>query len=206
MDIFAHAFYLLGMIGTAACAISGTLLALQKRFDFFGCLLAASITAIGGGTLRDLLLQRHPIFWIQDIDYLYLIIITCLLVQIFYPWYQKINWTLKFFDAIGLAVFSVTGVSVAAAFGLHPLICVLMAAMTAVAGGLLRDMICNEIPLVLQKEIYISASVIGALFYLLTPSLGETLRQSITFLVVLIIRLLAIAFDWHLPPIMLKKR
>lgn len=155
--------YLLDMVGVVACAIAGTTLALHKKFDFFGCILASMVNAIGGGTIRDVMLDRHPLFWMTDLNYVIVITLTSLICQVFFNYYQKIDWTLKFFDAIGLAVFSVIGLKVGLALGVHPMIAVMMAVLTSIAGGIMRDMICNEIPLVLQKEIYISASITGAL-------------------------------------------
>lgn len=151
--------YILDIIGVIACAVAGTILAMKKNFDFFGCVLASMVNAIGGGTVRDVILDRHPLFWTLDLSYLYVITITSLLVQLFINYSHKIDGMLKFFDAIGLAAFSVIGFNVAQSMGASPTICILLAVLTSIAGGIMRDMICNELPLVLQKEIYISASI-----------------------------------------------
>lgn len=158
--------YLLDMVGVIACAIAGTLLAQHKGFDIAGCILVSMVNAIGGGTLRDMALDRHPLFWMTDLNYVIVITITSLILQIFFHLYHKIDKALKFFDAIGLAAFSVIGFKVALAQDISPVIAVMMGVWTAIIGGLLRDIICNEIPLLLQREIYITASIAGSLSYL----------------------------------------
>ena len=159
------------------------------------------VNAIGGGTVRDVILDRHPLFWTLDLSYLYVITITSLLVQLFINYSHKIDGMLKFFDAIGLAAFSVIGFNVAQSMGASPTICILLAVLTSIAGGIMRDMICNELPLVLQKEIYISASIIGSCVHLLMQSLHiASAVADVTMLVIIfVVRMLAIRFDWHLP-------
>lgn len=193
--------YVLDMIGIVACATAGTILAMKKDFDFFGCILVSMVGSIGGGTIRDTILARRPLFWTEDLHYLLVITTTSLLVQIFINYSHKIDGMLKFFDALGLAAFSVIGFSVAQNYGAKPVICIMMAVLTSIAGGIMRDMICNEIPLVLQKEIYISASIIGCLVYYFLGALGvpSVIQQSCMLVVIFAIRLLAMRFDWHLP-------
>lgn len=210
MEMFSPEFmiYLLDMVGIIACAIAGTTLALHKKFDFFGCILVSMVNAIGGGTIRDVMLDRHPLFWMTDLNYVIVITLTSLIYQVFFYHYQKFDWTLKFFDAVGLAAFSVIGLKVGLSFGAHPMIAVMMAVLTSIAGGIMRDMICNEIPLVLQKEIYISASIIGSLLYLALAHLGvgSHLQDTLTLATIFAVRILAIRFDWHLPSIRLNHR
>ena len=197
--------YLLDMIGVIACAIAGTLLAQHKGLDIFGCILVAMVNAIGGGTLRDMVLDRHPLFWMTDLNYVIVITVTSLILQIFFHLYHKIDSALKFFDAIGLAAFSVIGFKVALTQGMSPLIAVMMGVWTAILGGLLRDIICNEIPLVLQREIYITASIAGSVTYLLLQHLGVSagINEFIMLFIIFAVRMLALKFDWHLPSIRL---
>lgn len=199
--------YLLDMVGIIACAIAGTTLALYKRFDLFGCILVSMVNAIGGGTLRDVMLGRHPLFWMTDLSYVIVITLTSILGQMFFHRHQKIDGMLKLFDAIGLAAFSVIGLTVALSLDAHPIIAILMAVMTSIAGGIMRDMICNEIPLVLQKEIYISASIIGSVLYLALLHFGvaDWVRETVTLISIFGIRMLAVRFDWHLPSIQLRR-
>ncbi len=199
--------YLLDMVGIIACAIAGTTLALYKRFDLFGCILVSMVNAIGGGTLRDVMLGRHPLFWMTDLSYVIVITLTSILGQMFFHRHQKIDGMLKLFDAIGLAAFSVIGLTVALSLDAHPIIAILMAVMTSIAGGIMRDMICNEIPLVLQKEIYISASIVGSVLYLALLHFGvaDWVRETVTLISIFGIRMLAVKFDWHLPSIQLRR-
>ena len=195
--------YLLDMIGVIACATAGTILAQRKGLDLFGCILIAMVGAIGGGTIRDLMLARHPLFWMMDLSYLVVITMTSILVQWAMPWQHKLDGAIKLFDAIGLATFSIIGFSVAQTLGAHPAICVMMGILTSIAGGIMRDMICNEIPLVLRKEIYITASLIGLLAHLVMQRFGIALAV-INFIVLILIfgiRMLAIRYDWSLPVI-----
>ncbi len=199
--------YLLDMIGIIACAVAGTLLAQHKGFDIAGCILVAMVNAIGGGTLRDMALDRHPLFWMTDLNYLLVITISSLVVQIFFHLSPKIDNMLNLFDAIGLAAFSVIGFKIALNQGLSPAIAIMMGVWTAILGGLLRDIICNELPLLLQREIYISASVAGSVTYLLLAHYGinSSLNEFIMLGVIFAVRMLALRFDWHLPSIRLVK-
>lgn len=198
--------YVLDMVGIGACAIAGTTLALHKKFDMFGCILVSMVNAIGGGTLRDVMLDRYPLFWITDLNYVFFITIVSIICQIFFKFYQKVDWTLKFFDAIGLSAFSLIGLKVALNLGNPPVIAVLMAVLTSIAGGIMRDMICNEIPLVLQKEIYITASILGSCLYLGLMALGVAVPvcETLTLMTIFGVRMLAIRFDWHLPSLQIR--
>lgn len=199
--------YLLDMVGVIACAIAGTLLAQHKGFDIAGCILVAMVNAIGGGTLRDMALDRHPLFWMTDLNYVIVITVTSLILQIFFHLYHKIDKALKLFDAIGLAAFSVIGFKIALTQDMSAIIAIMMGVWTAIIGGLLRDIICNEIPLLLQREIYISASIVGSITYLLLDRLGVNagLNEFIMLGVIFAVRMLALRFDWHLPSIRLVK-
>ncbi|GAB2633066.1 MULTISPECIES: trimeric intracellular cation channel family protein [Psychrobacter] len=197
--------YLLDMVGIIACAIAGTLLAQHKGFDIAGCILVSMVNAIGGGTLRDMALDRHPLFWMTDLNYVIVITVTSLILQIFFHLYHKIDNALKLFDAIGLAAFSVIGFKVALTQGMSPLIAIMMGVWTAIIGGMLRDIICNEIPLVLQREIYITASIAGSVTYLCLQYVGVSagINEFIMLFVIFAVRMLALRFDWHLPSIRL---
>lgn len=197
--------YLLDMVGVIACAIAGTLLAQHKGFDIAGCILVSMVNAIGGGTLRDMALDRHPLFWMTDLNYVIVITATSLILQIFFHLYHKIDKALKFFDAIGLAAFSVIGFKVALAQDVSPVIAVMMGVWTAIIGGLLRDIICNEIPLLLQREIYITASIAGSITYLALDYWGvdAVTNEFMMLFIIFAVRMLALKFDWHLPSIRL---
>lgn len=193
--------YAFDMVGVVACSVSGTILARSKHFDPLGCILVAMVTAIGGGTVRDLMLARHPLFWMIDMNYLLVITVTSLLFQVFFDISKRIDKMLQLSDAIGLAAFTLIGIKVASSMGANPLIATLMGITTIIVGGMIRDIICNEIPLVLRREIYIVAAMVGAMVYfsLLPVMMSGWLREILTMLTIFCVRMLAIHFDWHLP-------
>ncbi len=166
------AYYLLDLAGVAVFAVSGVLAAGRKGLDWLGVLVIATLTAIGGGTVRDLLLDRHPIFWIVQPTYLIVIGIAALLTLLYVRARPAPGNALAFADALGLALFTIAGAQIAQAAALAPIIVVLMATITGVAGGVLRDVLCAEIPLILRRDIYATASIAGASLYLTLEALG----------------------------------
>lgn len=198
--------YLLDCIGVIACSVAASMLAKRVGFDLSGAILVAVVGSIGGGTTRDLLLNRHPLFWLHQPSYLILITLTALLVQIFYHTFDKLNKPLRLFDAIGLAAFSVIGFNAAHTQHMSAPIIVLMGMITAVIGGILRDIICHQLPLVLRQEIYIFASILGGLLYLALQTLNapDAVRDIASMSIIFIIRMLAIKYHWNLPNLTLK--
>ncbi len=199
----ANLIYVLDFIGVIACAVAGTMLAISKGFDLFGCILVSMVNAIGGGTIRDVMLDRHPLFWTVDLNYVFAITTTSILCQMFFRPSARADVVLKLFDAIGLSAFSVIGLTVALSMGANPLIAVMMAVTTSIAGGIMRDMICQELAMVLQKEIYITASILGSLTYLGLGGLGlvSWVCELAMLVTVFGVRMLAVRYDWHLPSI-----
>lgn len=200
--------YTLDMVGVMACTVAATVLAKRLDFDVFGAFMISCLGSIGGGTIRDILLNRHPIFWLNDLNYLYLIAIVSLIVQIFYHWVEKLDKAMRWFDALGLAAFTVIGLEAALARGMSAPIAVIMGAITAVMGGVMRDIVCRVIPLVLQKDIYITASILGSIYYLLMLELnmGAWMRNVSTMGLIFLIRMLGIYRQWNLPNITIKPR
>lgn len=196
--------YLFDMIGIVACSISGTILAKHKKFDVFGCLLVSIVTAIGGGTVRDVILDRHPLFWMVDMSYLTVITISSLVMQIFFhPNSRRVNKFLKLSDTIGLSAFTLIGIKVADSMGANVPVALLLGVITIIVGGIIRDMICNEIPLVLQQEIYISASLTGGILYFALHNLGVSawIADISAMATIFTLRMLAIRYDWQFPTI-----
>jgi uncharacterized membrane protein YeiH len=150
--------YYLDLAGVAVFAASGVLAARDRDLDLLGVIVVAAITAIGGGTLRDLLLDRHPIFWVTDARYLVVIIAAALLTVAYVRVWPPPSATLLVADALGLALFALSGAQLAEAAQCPPLIVVLMGTMTGVTGGVLRDVITAQVPLILQREIYATAA------------------------------------------------
>jgi uncharacterized membrane protein YeiH len=194
--------YILDLIGVAVFAASGALAAVRKRMDVFGVIVIGAVTAVGGGTLRDLLLDRHPVFWLADPAYLVVILVAALLTLAYVRVRRIPRNALAIEDAVGLAVFTIGGAQVAERAGMWPPVVVLMATMTGVAGGILRDVLCAEIPLILRhREIYATASIAGATSYLLAKGLGLPLTTAAVFgiVVVVLLRIAAILRGLHLP-------
>jgi len=193
--------YLLDMIGTAAFAASGAWAGVRREMDLLGVLVLGMVTAIGGGTLRDLLLGDTPPFCLKDETYLWLSLIVSLLVFFGHRHLSRISNPLLFFDAIGLGTFVVIGTGKALQFNLGPFGAVLMGIMTATAGGVMRDVLSTRVPLILQREIYASACLIGA--GLMVALQHTALPQNLTLILaaasVIILRLLAISRNWALP-------
>lgn len=191
----------LDLVGVAVFAVSGVLAARSRGLDLLGVIVIAAITAIGGGTLRDLLLNRHPIFWITDAQYLTVIIASALLTVAYVRVWPAPEGVLLVADALGLALFALSGAEVAEAAQCPPIIVVLMGTMTGVAGGVLRDVITAQVPLILRREIYATAAIAGVALYLLLQALG--LQRSRAFAtgmaVVVALRLLAIRWRLQLP-------
>ena len=186
-----------------AFAISGVLTAFHKKLDPFGVFIIAFVTAVGGGTLRDVLIGRTPVGWMQDLNYVYVISIGFILALIFRKKLDKLRKSLLLFDTIGLGVFTLIGLEKGIAIDLHPIICIALGTMTACFGGVIRDILCNEIPVIFRREIYATICIIGGIvfFALAHFEVSNDLIYLITSLVIISIRLLAIKFKWYLPTI-----
>ena len=193
--------YLLEMLGTAAFAATGALAASRKNMDIFGFCVLALMPAVGGGTVRDIIIDRTPIFWISDTRYVVVALVVALLVFfIRYKPGSRRRW-LVWADAIGLALFAALGTEISLAYGTGPLVAVMLGVTTAVTGGMIRDVICNEIPLVLSHEVYATAAFVASLTYIAATSFGLVDNVALGMAVVagFVIRALAIVFDWSLP-------
>jgi uncharacterized membrane protein YeiH len=194
--------YALDLLGTAAFAASGALAGIRREMDIFGVLMLGLVTATGGGTLRDLLLGDTPPFIFKDETYLYLSVAVSLAVFILHRQLDFLQHPLIYFDAVGLGTFVVIGTGKAIGFKLGFFGAVMMGVITATAGGMIRDLLSNRIPLVLQKEVYASACLAGgALLYLLhqytrLPPTWSLLAAAST---VIVLRLLAVQRNWSLP-------
>ncbi len=193
--------YILDLIGVAVFAISGALAAGRKSLDLLGVLVVAVVTAIGGGTLRDLLLDRHPIFWIADPTYLLVISVAALVTLVYVRLRRPPGNSLLIADAFGLALFTIMGARIAETAGLSPVIVVLMGTMTGVAGGVIRDVLSAEVPLILRRDIYATAAIAGASLYLVVQAVGfERLTATLVGVAAIaLLRLLAILRGLRLP-------
>ncbi|HPX60316.1 MAG TPA: trimeric intracellular cation channel family protein [Deltaproteobacteria bacterium] len=193
--------YTLDLIGTAAFAASGALAGIRREMDIFGVTVLGLVTAIGGGTLRDVLLGDTPPFIFKDETYLYLSIAVSLLVFVFHKHLHAIDTPLTIFDAVGLGTFVVIGTGKALAFQTGFIGSVMAGVMTATAGGMIRDVLSGRVPMVLQKEVYASACLIGAILMTLLHrvQVSDNWALTIPAITVIVLRLLAVRHNWSLP-------
>ncbi len=187
------------LLGVAFFAVSGALRAGEKGMDFFGVLVIAAITATGGGTLRDVLLGTQPVFWIEDIGFLLVSFAAATITVLYARLREPPSNSLLVTDAFGLAVATVFGAQAAAQAGAPALIVIVMGVTTGVAGGILRDVLCAEVPLILKKEIYATASMAGAAAYVALAGLVQAhlMVTLIPMAIIFTIRLAAISFGIH---------
>lgn len=199
----------LQMAATMVCAVGGALAAGRKRLDVIGVVFVSFIAAVGGGSLRDLLLDRNPVFWLAQPSYL-----TASLVAGALTWLYLRRWPapgkfLDVVDAFGLALFTISGIQIAQEMGQSTLICLVMGVITGVAGGLLRDLLCGEIPSVFQGgELYASAALSGGVVFFLADQFGADPRLcALTGAVTIVsLRLAALRLGWRLPVLEIKDR
>lgn len=193
--------YFLDLFGVFVFAISGALIAGRKEMDLLGVLVTAGVTAIGGGTLRDVLLGNFPVFWIRDPIYL-VVICGAGLATVLYTRYLRLpRYALLVADAFGLSLFAISGARLAEQAEVSALIVVLMGTMTGVAGGVIRDLLTAQVPLILRKEIYATAAIIGCTLYLLLAHLGlpQPIAGAIGMVTIFVVRLVAIIRGLRLP-------
>ncbi|WP_312823695.1 trimeric intracellular cation channel family protein [Epilithonimonas sp.] len=193
--------FIIEVLGTISFAMSGSFAAMQKRLDPFGVLIIAFVTSVGGGTVRDLLLDV-PVFWMTDMLTCSLIFFTCVFSMIFKSIEKNFKVTLFIFDSFGLGLFTIIGIQKGINEGLHPLICLTLGTITGCFGGIIRDILLNRIPLVFRKEIYATACIIGGGSFLLLSKysiLSYGLIQIFTIILIVTIRTLAVKYHWQIP-------
>jgi uncharacterized membrane protein YeiH len=191
------------ILGTIAFAISGVLVAMEKRLDIFGVGIIALVTAIGGGTLRDLLIGVAPVTWTTTPMYMYLILGAVVFAIALQSRLKYLRTSLFLFDTIGIGFYTMIGISKGLEAGLEPLICITLGTITASFGGVLRDILCNEIPVIFRKEIYATACILGGVgyFLLLRTPVPEAYAYLLGVALVIGVRLAAVRFHITLPNI-----
>lgn len=200
-------FQVLDILGIISFAISGSLVAMRKRLDPFGVFIIAFATSVGGGTLRDVLIGAQPVFWMKNINVIFLIITSYTFAIIFRKKLKYLNKSLFLFDTIGLGLYTIMGTEIGLRANFHPIVIISIATMSASFGGVIRDILCNEVPVIFRKEIYATACVLGSITYLTLHhfNLSETVIYISTSLMVIIIRLVAVIFHLSLPTFYSKK-
>ncbi|KEY18484.1 trimeric intracellular cation channel family protein [Kaistella antarctica] len=189
------------ILGTIAFAMSGSFAAMQKRLDPFGILIIAFVTSVGGGTVRDLLLDV-PVFWMHDMIICSVVFITCIVSMIFKSVEKRFRVTLFIFDSIGLGLFTIVGIQKGMNADLNPLICITLGTITGCVGGISRDILLNKIPLIFRKEIYATACIVGGGIFLILvkyTTLSYAFVQIFTILLIVAIRTFAVKYEWQIP-------
>jgi uncharacterized membrane protein YeiH len=191
------------LLGTVAFAISGVLVAMDKRLDLFGVVIIAFVTAVGGGTLRDLLIGNTPVAWMLESTYILTIIGAVILAILFREKLRYLRKSLFLFDTLGIGLYTMVGIEKGLNASLLPVMCIILGTITASFGGVIRDILCNEIPVIFRKEIYATACVIGGLSYFLLRKLpwGDEYVYFGSILIVIGIRLVAVKYKIALPSI-----
>lgn len=199
---------ILDFIGVFVFAISGVLAAINKKLDLFGVFVIAFVTALGGGTLRDVLIGKTPVSWMEDLNYVYIIFLGTGVALLFRNYLNKLRISLFLFDTIGLGVFTLIGLQKGLDYGLHPVICIAIGTMTASFGGLIRDILCNEIPLLLSGgTIYATICILGGVLFFSLNFFGlqDSINELITSIFIIVFRLMAVRFNLSLPIASIKK-
>jgi uncharacterized membrane protein YeiH len=194
-------FYFLDLLGTFVFAISGASIAMQKKFDPFGIFIVGFVTALGGGTLRDILIGRSPVSWMQNTTYVYVIVIAVILAILLRNKIKYLSKSLFLFDTIGLGIFTIIGTGIGIDLNLNPIISITLGTISGAFGGVIRDILCNEIPIIFRKEIYATACVFGAITYIFLTKLmvPQIFTYGSTIAIVIIIRIVAVKFHLSLP-------
>jgi len=197
---FSLATYI-DILGTFAFAVSGAFAAMEKKLDLFGVLILAFVTAIGGGTIRDMLTGDLPVAWMQDPDIGWAILAGAIGVLLFGRRLKKLQGVLNRFDALGLGLFTLIGIQKGLKHNLSPGVCIALGTITGCFGGVLRDVLLNKVPLIFQKEVYASLSIAGGAFYflLLAFHLPDSMAATASILLIYFSRMLAIRYNWSLP-------
>lgn len=194
-------YQIIDLLGITAFAISGVLSAMDKRLDLFGIFIIGFVTALGGGTLRDVLLGVTPVTWLTDIRYLLTVAISVVMALLLQRQLSYLRTSLFLFDTIGIGLYTVVGVEKGIAAGLHPVMCIAIGVITASFGGVIRDILCNEIPVIFHKEIYATACIAGGIAYFilqLFPFQGDVIFV-VPILLIIGIRILAVRYHLTLP-------
>lgn len=198
IETFVH---YIGLAGSLALAISGALIALRHRLDMFGVLIIAFVSAVGGGTLRDMLVEGKQVFWMVDSSYAYSILLGTVITVLFRQRIDRFRRSLLVFDAIGLGLFTVTGVQIGLDAGFGWVSCLILGTITGSFGGVVRDTLVNEVPVIFKKEVYATISLLGGGLYMVMYYQGFNglWMQLIPVLMMIIARLLVIRYKISLP-------
>lgn len=197
---FMDWIYAIDILGTFVFAISGVIAGIDKKFDLVGASVLGLVTALGGGTLRDILIGNTPVGWMKNLTYLYIIFAAIPVAYLFKNRILVLRKSLFAFDTIGIGLFTILGIQKTLEIGLSPIVAILMGTVSAVFGGVIRDVLANDVPLIFRKEIYASACLLGGITFVLLEYVwqGNLANMIISMTVVMVIRYLAVKNHWSL--------
>jgi len=204
--LYSNFLNIIDILGTFAFAVSGAFSAMERKLDAFGVMIISFATAIGGGTVRDVLVGNFPVNWLQNDITILVIFVSALATMLFGSYLRHLNMALFLFDALGLGLFTIIGLEVGLKHGFSAGICIALGTISACFGGVLRDVLLNKVPLIFQKEIYALACIAGGIVYylLLKTNWNEDVSKIACILLIFAIRVLAVRFKLSLPRISLK--
>ncbi|NHF61307.1 trimeric intracellular cation channel family protein [Flavobacteriaceae bacterium TP-CH-4] len=196
-------YFAIDILGTIAFAISGVVVAMEKKLDLFGVFIIAFVTAVGGGTLRDILIGSTPVVWLTTSVYLFTILGAVIFAVLFIDYLKYLRKSLFLFDTIGIGLYTMVGIEKGISADLIPMMCVALGTITASFGGVIRDILCNEIPVIFRKEIYATACILGGAGYFVLKRLPiePTYAYIAAIVMIIIIRLFAVRYHISLPNI-----
>jgi uncharacterized membrane protein YeiH len=197
---------IIDILGTFAFAVSGVFSAMEKKLDVFGILIIAFVTAIGGGTIRDVLVGNFPVNWLQNDVTILVIFVSAIVTMLFDSYFKHLNTALFLFDALGLGLFTIVGIEIGLEKNFSGGICVALGTISACFGGVLRDVLLNKLRLIFHKEIYALACIAGgtAYYFLHETNLNEDVSKIICIILIFAIRIIAVRYQLSLPRITLK--
>lgn len=189
------------VVAIAAEAMTAALAAGRRRMDWFGVCVLAVVTALGGGTMRDTLLGHYPLSWVADPNLLLIAAGAALFTIAIARFMETLRWPFLILDALGLVVFTIVGCNVAMEMGQHPIIVIVAGMITGIAGGIIRDVLCNDIPLIFSGELYATVSIVTGVIYFFGLQWGAA-HEFVTILAIIVgfsLRVFAIMFNWGMP-------
>jgi uncharacterized membrane protein YeiH len=204
--MYSNFLNIIDVLGTFAFAVSGAFSAMERKLDPFGTLIIAFATAIGGGTLRDLLVGNLPVNWLNNDVTILVIFLSTVATILFGSYLKHLNAALFLFDALGLGLFTIVGLEIGLKYGFNASVCIALGTITACFGGVIRDVLLNKVPLIFQKEIYALACIMGGMIYygLYYTKVDRDLSKIICIVLIFVIRFLAVRYKLALPRVTLK--
>jgi len=195
--------FIIELLGTVVFALSGAFSAMEKKLDLFGVIVLAFVTAVGGGTIRDILIGNTPVTWLCDLTTPVLILMAACIAILFRRRIRNFIKTLLVFDSLGLGLFTVTGIQKGMAAGIHPALCIALGTITGCFGGVIRDLLLREIPvLLITREFYATTCIAGGIIYfLLLNCCSSPAAQTGAIVFICCFRLFAVKYDWRLPSV-----